>query len=62
MNNLSHSDYDEVNDLIEIFNSRMNKLKDYYDEGKILEEEKYIEDTEEIIQEIEKLTGRYSIE
>ena len=62
MNNLDHTDYDEVNNLIEIFNSRLNKLREFYDDGKILEEDKYIEETEEIIQEIEKLTGRYSIE
>jgi len=62
MNNTGRLDFNEVNNLIEIFNSRMNKIKESYNEGKILKEENYIEKTEEIIREIEKLTGKYRIE
>ncbi len=62
MDDSTLSDHQEVNNLVEIFNSRLNKIRELYDEGMILMEDKYIEETEKIIQKIEEITGRYSIE
>lgn len=52
---------EEVQNLINIFNSRMRKIKDIYRNGNILNDNGYIEETEQIIQKIEKITGRYFI-
>lgn len=48
-----------VNNLIEMFNSRMNRIKEIYENGDILNNQQYIEDTEKLIRQIEDITGEY---
>lgn len=61
MQNSNDYNVEEVQNLINIFNSRMRKIKDIYKSGDILNDNGYIEETEQIIQKIEKITGRYSL-